>query len=289
LPVRWQSLRRTGNPLDTNAWEWTCGFYFGLGAREINFGTAATFDHMLDGPPAQISTPTGLSSERSGCRRNCLVVGHNACAAHRLIFRACGSTLTPVELSPRFQAIRHLFRACLPICSDAAKFPGERAAMNEQKYQKSLIATEQLRTAIMLFLTGGDPSSVITLAGAASTILERLLRNDGKTAPFIDFARNMATVSGAPTPARSKFSRHVNDTLGINDHKHMSPDLPDTLEIDLAKSAEDAVAKAIADYVPLYGQNHDFIKAFLQWAWVNRNGPQVMEEYKKLPEKAKRR
>ncbi len=68
----------------------------------------------------------------------------------------------------------------------------------------------------------------------------------------------------------------------------MSPDSPDTVELDLAQSAEDAITKAIADYAPLYGQDHDCIKAFLQWAWVNRNGPQVMEEYKKRPANMRR-
>jgi hypothetical protein len=161
--------------------------------------------------------------------------------------------------------------------------------MTEHKYQKSQIATEQLKTAIFLFLNDGDQSSVITLAGAASVILERLLRNKGTTTPFIDFARNLPTFSGFPAPARSKFTRYINDKLGINDHKHMSSDSLDILELDLAKSAEDAIVKAIADYVPLFGQDHDFIKAFLQWAWVNRNGPQVMEEYEKLNPKAKRK
>jgi hypothetical protein len=159
--------------------------------------------------------------------------------------------------------------------------------MTEQTYHKSQIATEQLKTAILLFLNDGDPSSVITLAGASSVILERLLRNTGAMAPFIDFARNLS--SGLPTPPRSKFTHHVSDKLGINDHKHMSTDSADIIELDLGKSAEDAIIKAIADYVPLFGQDHDFIKAFLQWAWVNRNGPQVMEEYEKLNPKAKRK
>lgn len=69
----------------------------------------------------------------------------------------------------------------------------------------------------------------------------------------------------------------------------MSSETPDTLLIDLPKSAEDAITKALADYVPLYGQDEDFIRAFLQWAWVNRDGPRVMEEYNKLDPKVKRK
>ena len=69
----------------------------------------------------------------------------------------------------------------------------------------------------------------------------------------------------------------------------MSSACPDTLEIDLEKNAEDAITKAIADYVPLFGQEHDFIKAYPQWAWVNRNGPQIMKDYEKIPAKLKRK
>jgi hypothetical protein len=150
--------------------------------------------------------------------------------------------------------------------------------MTEQKYHKRGIATEQLKTAIFLFLGDRDRSSVITLAGAASNILERLVRNEGKT-PFIDYARNVQNVLGGSTPPRAKYSRYINERLGINPHKHMSPTCPDTLEIDLQKGAEDAITKAIADYTTLYGQEHDFIKAFLRWAWVNRDGPQVMKDH----------
>jgi hypothetical protein len=41
--------------------------------------------------------------------------------------------------------------------------------------------------------------------------------------------------------------------------------------------------------VPLFGQEHDFIKAYLQWAWLNRNGPQIMKDYEKIPAKLKRK
>ena len=161
--------------------------------------------------------------------------------------------------------------------------------MPEARYHKSQIATEQLRTAIWLFLHGRDPASVITLAGAASGILHQLAVDDGKT-PFIDFGRNIHHSVAGRLVARRTYNRHVNDTLGINSLKHMSPDSPNTLEIDLEKNAENAITKAVADYVPLFGQEHDFIKAFLQWAWVNRNGPQVMEEYyEKFAEKRARK
>lgn len=156
--------------------------------------------------------------------------------------------------------------------------------MTAEKYHKSDIATAQLHTAIALFLSGRDRSSVITLAGAASGILEQLVRNEGKI-PFVDYTRSLVP---GPTPPRGTSNRLINERLGINLHKHMNADCTDTLEIDIEKCAEDAITKAVADHVTLHGQEHDFIKAFLQWAWINRNGPQVMEEYNKLLQKMKR-
>jgi hypothetical protein len=35
---------RTGNPFDTESWEWRCGFYPGSRPGEFTSGTAATFD-----------------------------------------------------------------------------------------------------------------------------------------------------------------------------------------------------------------------------------------------------
>jgi hypothetical protein len=160
--------------------------------------------------------------------------------------------------------------------------------MAEEKYHKSQIATEQLKTAILLFLNDCDPASVITLAGAASAILDQLVKNKGKT-PFVDFARHIYAAFGGSTPRRTRYNRYINDKLGINALKHMSPSCPENLEIDLQKNAEDAIGKAVADYVAIFGQEHDFIRAYLQWAWVNRNGPQIMEDYKKFSQKLIRR
>lgn len=50
------------------------------------------------------------------------------------------------------------------------------------RVQKGHIAKVQLETAVLLFLNNRDCSSVFTLAGAASGILDRLARNAGKEA-----------------------------------------------------------------------------------------------------------
>jgi hypothetical protein len=160
--------------------------------------------------------------------------------------------------------------------------------MAKQTYHKSQIATAQLRTAVALFLGGGYLCSAITLAGAASVILEMLVRNSGKTA-FIDYACRIAGSVAGTTPPRSQYRRRMNDLLGINQLKHMTDDCDPTLDIDLEKSAEHAIGKAVADYVILYGQEHDFVKAYLQWAWINRDGPAIMKDYQKLPTSLKRK
>jgi hypothetical protein len=84
--------------------------------------------------------------------------------------------------------------------------------MSEEKYHKRQIATDQLKTAIWLFLHGRDSASVITLAGAASAILHQLVPNEGKT-PFIDFARNVHHAFGGHMVPRAKYQQHINDTL----------------------------------------------------------------------------
>ena len=35
---------RSGNPIDTDPWQWRCGFYPGSNPGECKSGTAATFD-----------------------------------------------------------------------------------------------------------------------------------------------------------------------------------------------------------------------------------------------------
>jgi hypothetical protein len=159
--------------------------------------------------------------------------------------------------------------------------------MPDKKYHKSDIAKEQLKTAILLFLNGRDRASAITLAGAAGAILERLVRNSGGV-PFVDYACNVHNHLQGTTPARQKYNRHINDKFGINDLKHMRPDSPETLEIDLDKCAADAILKAVADYKTLYGAEEDFIKGFFTWAWMNLDGPQIMKDYADFTKKMKK-
>ncbi len=75
---------------------------------------------------------------------------------------------------------------------------------------------------------------------------------------------------------------------GINSLKHMSLDSPDTIEIDLEKSAEIAITRAVLDFMKLYGNTDPFVRAFMNWLWVNHDEEKIVEAYKALPKDLKR-
>lgn len=157
----------------------------------------------------------------------------------------------------------------------------------EVKYHRKEIATAQLKTAVILFLNSMDLSSVITLAGAAGNILSQLARNAGKE-PFIDYACKVHNHFKGSTPARIKYNHYIDRYLGISVHKHMSNSCPETVNLDLKQCAEDALVRAISDYVALYGQGEGFVRSFLNWAWHNKDGKKAMEKYKDIPEVLKK-
>lgn len=155
----------------------------------------------------------------------------------------------------------------------------------EKKYHRKIIATEQLKTAILLFLDNRDLSSVITLAGASSNILTQLARNAGEE-PFIDYACRVHNHIKGYTPPREKYNHHINRILGISVHKHMSQSCPETITLDLHNCAINALIRAVGDYVTLYGQEEDFIKKFLNWTWHNNKyANKIMERFNRIPEK----
>jgi len=156
--------------------------------------------------------------------------------------------------------------------------------MTEVRYHKRDIARCQLETAVRLFLLGRDRSSVITLAGAAGNILDRLVRNEGKEA-FVDYARRVHREKAGYIPKRQSYSHHIDMKLGIIAHKHMGENDPETVDLDLEKMAFDALTRALADYIKLNGQEEPFVKAFLGWAWTNTDGKALRKEYVKVSEK----
>lgn len=154
------------------------------------------------------------------------------------------------------------------------------------RFHKHDVARLQLQTAVDIFLRGLDRSSVITLAGAASEILDTLVKRAGKE-PFVDYARRVHNGLVGYTPKRKSYSHHIEKKLGIIAHKHLAKDDAETVELDLEKLAVDALSRAISDYVSLNGQNEPFVKAFLSWSWKNTDGPALMERFKAVPDRLK--
>jgi hypothetical protein len=152
------------------------------------------------------------------------------------------------------------------------------------RFHKHDVARLQLQTAVDIFLCGLDRSSVITLAGAASGILDTLVKRAGKE-PFVDYARRVHRELAGYMPKRKSYSHHINTQLRVIAHKHLYKDDPDTIELDLEKQATDALIRAISDYISLNGQDEPFVKAFLSWHWNNTDGPTLMEKFKAVPDR----
>ncbi len=164
-----------------------------------------------------------------------------------------------------------------------------KAFDKERTFEKSELAKEQLRTAIWLFLNRIDFTSAITLAGASGNILHALVEQQNKQ-PTLEYCRLLCSKLVGHVPGRSKYLKHFGDLTGINRLKHMSEKCPDTIEIDLEKSAETAIIRAVLDFIKLYGdaeaRNNPAVNSFMQWLWVH-DGEKMMKEYAALPEELK--
>jgi hypothetical protein len=151
-------------------------------------------------------------------------------------------------------------------------------------FHKSDIARTQLETAVDIFLKGFSRHSVITLAGAASGILDGLLLASGKE-PFIDYARRVHAARQGQMPGRVKFAHYIEKRFGISSHKHLSETDDDPIKLDLEDLAEQALTRAIVEYITLFGQEELFVKAYLQWSWVTKDGPGLVKKYAEVPPK----
>ena len=149
--------------------------------------------------------------------------------------------------------------------------------MAETTLTKLDLAQRQLETAIGLFVSRRDRVSAITLAGAADGIFHGLVLRAGKQ-PFADYALGVREALSGETPARAKFSRHINDRLNINDLKHMDQHQDDRVAIDVDVSALGAILKAIANHHRLIPEHPDFIKTMLNWTWMFWDGERIRED-----------
>lgn len=140
--------------------------------------------------------------------------------------------------------------------------------MSFNTYKRIELAENQLQTAIGLFVSGDDKFSAISLAGAADVILCRLVTNLGKE-NFTEFSLQQDTAKGGPGGTKETHGRSINDTLFINDLKHMDEGDDGYIDIDVDECALGAILKALANYVIIAGRDKDFVQAFLAWVQLN--------------------
>jgi hypothetical protein len=142
--------------------------------------------------------------------------------------------------------------------------------MTERKYTRLQLASFQLEAAIGLYITGRDRFSVITLAGAADTILSTLVIKNGKET-FTEHLLEKTANEGGTVMSRADFGRAINDLLGINALKHLDDNDDGIVDLDPEECALAAILKALPNYLILEGHDHNLFLAFRLWVSENLN------------------
>ncbi|MGH8160075.1 MAG: hypothetical protein ACREPQ_18315 [Rhodanobacter sp.] len=140
--------------------------------------------------------------------------------------------------------------------------------MTLRAYTRLELAENQLRAAVGLFVSGGDRFSVITLAGAADVLLSRLVINTGQE-NFTESTWRRELKRGEGVANREAFGKGINDTLRINQLKHMDSEEDAYVDLDPDECAMAAILKAIANLAQLGGRERDYVVAFMAWVKLN--------------------
>jgi hypothetical protein len=137
--------------------------------------------------------------------------------------------------------------------------------MTKKAYTRLDLAKKQLEGAIVLFASGNDLYSAITLAGAADVILSRLVSNKGDD-NFTVFSMKEHDAPQGSSP--EEYGKAMNDTLHINDMKHMDKGEDGFVELDPYECALGAILKACANLKTLVGPD-DLVIGFVEWVKIN--------------------
>lgn len=140
--------------------------------------------------------------------------------------------------------------------------------MTLKSYSRFELAENQLEAAIGLFVSGGDRFSVISLAGAADVILSRLVINRGQE-NFTEHSLRLEVERGGEPGTRETHGKGINDTLFINQIKHMDDDDDGFIDMEPEECALASILKALANYVILAGHQKDIVLAFKAWVRLN--------------------
>ncbi len=151
-----------------------------------------------------------------------------------------------------------------------------------RSHSKLDIAANQLESAIGLFVSVRDKFSAITLAGAADTIFNQLLLDQGKE-NFTGRSRKREVEKTGISRTLGEHGKAINDILRINALKHMDKDDDDYVEMDLDECALASILKAVANYIDLVGREANFIRAFLYWVKLNVDPKRFQNDESKRP------
>lgn len=155
------------------------------------------------------------------------------------------------------------------------------------RYSKKFVARSQVGTALWLFLDDRDRSSVITLAGAASGLLEELVRREGKES-LIDYSCRLHGAIAGKTPKRAALRHHADKHLGIIAHKHLGPHEPSTVALDLERMAADALGRAVIDLMVIADPADPIVQNYFAWAKHAYDVEHMKRLYGQLPASMKR-
>ena len=136
--------------------------------------------------------------------------------------------------------------------------------MAKKTYKLFDLASNQLQTAIVLFCSGSDRFSVITLAGAADVIFSQLVTRAGK-----DNFTNYMLKKENDSCSIKEAGKQINDTFFINAMKHLDPGEDEYVSLDPDECALGAILKALANYNMLDGKNEKLIIGFRAWIQIN--------------------
>lgn len=136
--------------------------------------------------------------------------------------------------------------------------------MTKKIHKRFDLAEEQLEAAIVLFCSGGDKFSVITLAGAADVIFSQLVARENKE----NFTQLLMKKENDPRSIQEA-GKEINDILGINAVKHLDADEDEYITIDVDECALAAILKALVNYNMLEGKNETLILGFRAWTQTN--------------------
>lgn len=136
--------------------------------------------------------------------------------------------------------------------------------MTKKTHKRFDLAADQLEAAIVLFCSGGDKFSVITLAGAADVIFSELVIRAGKK----NFVQ-ITMLKHKDERSLQEVGKEINDILGINALKHLDPGADEYVTLDINECALGAILRALANYNMLEEKNEKLILGFRAWIQTN--------------------